>query len=127
MIRTFTQILRSGALGRKSMGTQVARLVREWLYRQTPASLFRASVGNDPSLADVMWLCRYKPRTDEERALGAYIMGKTRDANPELLPDFVKEFEAWKKEQFELAGGEHIPDKDPNWKYWYQPSLEARK
>lgn len=45
MLRNFVQIMRSGAVGRKSLGTAPKRLVREWLDARDPESLFRANVG----------------------------------------------------------------------------------
>jgi 60 kDa SS-A/Ro ribonucleoprotein len=50
MLRNFVQIMRSGAVGRKSLGTAPKRLVREWLDARDPATVFKASVGQDPSL-----------------------------------------------------------------------------
>src|ERR687890_2055419 len=54
MLRNFVQIVRSGAAGRKSLGTAPKRLVREWLEARDSAAVFRASVGQTPSLADVV-------------------------------------------------------------------------
>ncbi len=54
MLRNFVQIVRSGVAGRKSLGTLPKRLVREWFDARADEQLFRASVGNDPSLADVI-------------------------------------------------------------------------
>jgi len=42
----------------------------------------------------------------------------------ELHVHSAEDFAAWKAKQFE-GSGEHIPDKDPNWKYWYAPRQEA--
>src|SRR4030095_11915972 len=38
MLRNFVQIMRSGAVGRKSLGTAPKRLVREWLDARDPVS-----------------------------------------------------------------------------------------
>ncbi len=54
MLRTYVQILRSGVTGRKSLGTAPKRLVRQWLEARDEESLFRGSVGQDPSLADIL-------------------------------------------------------------------------
>src|SRR6185437_13120069 len=54
MLRNFVQIMRSGVTGRKSLGTLPKRLVSQWIEKRDDAALFRASVGNDPSLADVV-------------------------------------------------------------------------
>ncbi len=43
MLRNFVQIIRSGAVGRKSLGTAPKRLVREWLDARDPAALFKAT------------------------------------------------------------------------------------
>src|SRR5574341_334009 len=51
MLRNFVQIMRSGAVGRKSLGSAPKRLVREWLDARDPATLFKANVGQDPSPA----------------------------------------------------------------------------
>jgi len=54
MLRNFVQIMRSGAVGRKSLGSAPKRLVREWLDARDPAALFKANVGRDPSLTDIV-------------------------------------------------------------------------
>src|SRR5215472_4851786 len=54
MLRTFVQIVRSGATGRKSLGTAPKRCVRRWLERREDAAVFAASVGNAPSLTDIV-------------------------------------------------------------------------
>src|ERR1700754_4804514 len=54
MLRNYVQILRSGAVGRKSLGSAPKRLVREWLAAHEEDALFRSSVGQSPSLGDVL-------------------------------------------------------------------------
>lgn len=103
MLRTFVQILRSGAVGRKSLGTAPKRLVRDWLDAHDDAAVFRASVGNDPSLVDVIRMVHPKPRTDSREALYGYLLGKAHDAT--LLPDIAHEFERFK-------AGEAVPVPD---------------
>src|SRR5687767_9386390 len=39
MLRNFVQIIRSGAVGRKSLGTAPKRMVRDWLDARDPAAL----------------------------------------------------------------------------------------
>jgi len=53
MLRNFVQIMRSGVVGRKSLGSAPKRLVREWLDARDPATLFKSNLGQDPSLADI--------------------------------------------------------------------------
>jgi 60 kDa SS-A/Ro ribonucleoprotein len=94
MLRTFVQIVRSGAVGRKSLGSRPKRLVREWLAARDDDQLFKASVGQDPSLTDVVKMVHPKPTTAERRALYGYLLGRAHDAS--LLPTSVKAFEAFK-------------------------------
>jgi 60 kDa SS-A/Ro ribonucleoprotein len=54
MLRNFVQIMRSGAVGRKSLGTRPKRLVQNWLERASIRTLMHAATGNDPSLADIV-------------------------------------------------------------------------
>src|SRR5581483_11213653 len=95
MVRNFVQIIRSGLVGRKSLGTAPKRLVREWLERQTPEALFRASVGQDPSLADIIKMVHPTPKSREREALFGYLIGRPHD--PDLLPQTVQAFEAFKR------------------------------
>jgi 60 kDa SS-A/Ro ribonucleoprotein len=94
MLRTFVQIVRSGTTGRKSLGSAPKRCVRRWLDRRTDAALFAASVGNTPSLADIVKMVHPKPPTPPREALYGYLMG--RAVVPELLPDPVRHFESFK-------------------------------
>ena len=51
---TLFEVLRSGVTGRKSLGTAPKKLAQRWLESRSDEQLFRASVGNDPSLADLI-------------------------------------------------------------------------
>jgi 60 kDa SS-A/Ro ribonucleoprotein len=94
MLRTFVQIVRSGATGRKSLGSAPKRCVRRWLSQRTDAALFAASVGNAPSLVDVVKMVHPKPGSREREALYGYLMG--REVPPDALPPLVRQFEAFK-------------------------------
>ncbi|HEX8501191.1 MAG TPA: TROVE domain-containing protein [Pyrinomonadaceae bacterium] len=94
MLRNFVQIVRSGAAGRKSLGTAPKRLVRQWLDARAPEAVFRASVGRSPSFADVVKMVHPKPRDPEREALYGYLVGREFDAA--ALPRLVREFEAFK-------------------------------
>jgi 60 kDa SS-A/Ro ribonucleoprotein len=94
MLRTFVQIVRSGATGRKSLGSAPKRCVRRWLDQRTDAALFAASVGNAPSLVDVVKMVHPKPSTRAREALYGYLMG--REVALESLPVLVQQFEAFK-------------------------------
>ncbi|HEX8339793.1 MAG TPA: hypothetical protein VF624_02685 [Tepidisphaeraceae bacterium] len=94
MLRNFVQIVRSGVTGRKSLGTLPKRLVQQWLEGRSDDALFRASVGRDPSLADVIKMVHPKPATPARAALYAYLIGREHDAS--LLPALVRQYEAFK-------------------------------
>lgn len=94
MLRTFVQIVRSGATGRKSLGSAPKRCVRRWLERRSDAALFSASIGNAPSLVDIVKMVHPKPATPARQALYGYLMG--RDVARDALPALVQQFEAFK-------------------------------
>lgn len=103
MLRTFVQIVRSGATGRKSLGSLPKRLVREWLSARSEEDLFRASVGRSPSLADVVKMVHPKPATPERAAIYGYLLDRAHDA--QKLPGLVRYFEAYKAA---AAGGAKV-------------------
>src|SRR6185369_1247652 len=88
MLRNFVQIMRSGVVGRKSLGTAPKRLVREWLDARDPATLFKSSVGQAPSLADIVKLVHPKPKDAAREALFGYFIG--RDYAFDAMPDIVR-------------------------------------
>lgn len=94
MLRNFVQVLRSGQVARKSLGTRPKRLVREWLAARTDEQLFKDSVGNAPSLADVVKMVHPKPATPSRQALYGWMLGRAHDAS--ALPPLVRDFEAFK-------------------------------
>lgn len=95
MVRNFVQMIRSGALGRKSLGSGPKRLIKRWFRNRDGYRLFRDSVGNDPSLADVIKLVHPQPETAEKRALYGYLLGREYDSR--ALPEVVQHFEDFKK------------------------------
>jgi 60 kDa SS-A/Ro ribonucleoprotein len=94
MLRNFVQIVRSGVVGRKSLGTLPRRLVREWFASRTDEQVFRASVGQSPSMADVVKMVHPKPETPSRTALYAWLIGKPHDEA--ALPQIVRDFEGFK-------------------------------
>src|SRR5262245_51489565 len=111
MLRNFVQIVRSGAVGRKSLGSAPKRLVREWLDARDPATLFKANVGQDPSLTDIVKMVHPKPKDAAREALFGYFIG--RDYAFDALPEVARELEAYKNELAKQhAGGvrTEVPD-----------------
>ena len=94
MLRNFVQIVRSGVTGRKSLGSLPKRLVQRWFDSRSDEAIFRASVGNDPSLADVIKMVHPKPKSASRAALYGYLIGRAHD--PGLLPVLVCQFENFK-------------------------------
>ncbi|HEY1081126.1 MAG TPA: RNA-binding protein [Prosthecobacter sp.] len=95
MLRNFVQILRSGVTGRKSLGSLPKRLVRKWFEGRSDEAIFRADVGQSPSVADVIKMVHPRPQTPAREALYGYLIGRKHEAS--LLPSLVQEFEAWKQ------------------------------
>src|SRR5262245_17173349 len=60
-LRAFVQMVRSGALGRKSLGSRPKKLVQQWLLTASEKQLLNAAVGNTPTLADVVKMVHPKP------------------------------------------------------------------
>src|SRR5215470_3361216 len=106
MLRNFVQIMRSGAVGRKSLGSAPKRLVREWLDARDPESLFKANVGQDPSLADIVKMVHPKPKDPNREALFGYFIGRAHNAD--ALPAAAREFEAFKQGAVNQRG--EVPD-----------------
>lgn len=94
MLRNFVQIIRSGRVGRKSLGSAPRNLVRSWFGSRTDDQVFRSNVGDKPSLGDVVRLSHPKPDTDSRRALYGYLTGQKHDAAK--LPTLVQSYEALK-------------------------------
>ncbi|HEX8138489.1 MAG TPA: hypothetical protein VF544_13055 [Pyrinomonadaceae bacterium] len=95
MLRNFVQIMRSGATGRKSLGTAPKRLVREWLEARDALTLLNASVGQSPSLADIIKMVHPKPSDAGWAALYGYLIGR-KPSEPGALPEVVRGYEAFK-------------------------------
>lgn len=97
MLRNFVQILRSGAVGRKSLGSRPKKLVQAWLNTASEAQLLAAAVGQSPSLADVVRMVHPKPAEAWREAFFAWLIGKPHD--PRQLPPQTRAFEAYKRDR----------------------------
>jgi 60 kDa SS-A/Ro ribonucleoprotein len=97
MVRNFVQILRSGAVGRKSLGSVPKKLVQDWLEARSDEQLLRASVGQSPSLGDIVKMVHPHPTNANRSAFYGWLLGREHDAS--ALPDCVKSFEAFKQGQ----------------------------
>ena len=106
MLRNFVQVVRSGVAGRKSLGNGPKTQVARWLQNATVHQLLGASVGNDPSLADVINLSRPKGRDAAQAALFGHMLGKKVDLA--LLPQEVLALDAFRKD----PSGKPVPNVD---------------
>ena len=102
MLRNVVQILRSGRVGRKSLGSRPKRLVRQWLDNASDAAIVQAAIGNQPSLADVIRMVHPKPVDPQREALYAWVIGKPY--REDVLPAIVRDYEAFKRDP-----GEALP------------------
>ena len=93
MLRNFVQIIRSGVVGRRSLGSAPKKKVLEWLAKRDGEQLLKDSIGNSPSLADVVKMVHPKPANAERDAMYAYLIG--RDYSDAQLPALVKQYEAF--------------------------------
>lgn len=103
MLRNFVQVLRSGVVGRKSLGSAPKTLVKKYLAGLSDAQLFMADVGNNPSLQDIIKMVHPKANSAERNALYGYLLGK--DHNEGALLPMARAFEAFKKDMTQ-----EIPD-----------------
>jgi 60 kDa SS-A/Ro ribonucleoprotein len=97
MLRTFVQILRSGVVGRKSLGSAPKVVVQEWLNSAADRKLIDASVGSDPSLQDIVRMVHPKPADAKREAFYGWLLGKPYLF--ERLPQALQEFELYKADR----------------------------
>lgn len=97
MLRNVVQILRSGAVGRTSLGSRPKKLVQEWLNSASEAQLLAAAVGAAPSLADVVKMVHPKPAQAWRAAFFAWLIGRPYAARD--LPPLTAAFEAYKADR----------------------------
>lgn len=108
MLRNFVQIVRSGAMGRKSLGSAPKKLVQNWLLNASEKQLLNASVGNQPSLADVVKMVHPKPAEAWRAAWFAWLIGKPFDEA--ALPPITQAFERFKRDAAKGVVSAELPD-----------------
>lgn len=103
-LRTFVQLLRSGQILRsdgkpnKSVASAaIKKTIQQWFYRAKWHTLINGSVGNDPSLADVLRIVHPKPRSEAQDALFSWIRGDKEGVDKTAnYPDQLKELMAFR-------------------------------
>lgn len=76
VLRTLFQMIRSGQFGKKSLSSSLQRAFQRWLNTASPEKLLSASIGDDPSLRDILRLARPKPPDNSRRALFGWLTDK---------------------------------------------------
>ena len=94
ILRTVFQMVRSGQFGRKGLSSSLKRAFQRWLNEASVPKLLSASIGNDPSLRDILRMARPKPKDNTRRALFGWLTGKDveiwRPATGKDLPSEVQ-------------------------------------
>jgi 60 kDa SS-A/Ro ribonucleoprotein len=96
MLRSYVQILRSGQVGRTSLGSRPKRLVQRWLEQASMRDLMAAATGTAPSLADIVKMVHPKPADAARKAFYGWLIGRPYDVA--ALPTEIAAFEAWKRD-----------------------------
>lgn len=110
MIRNIVQIFRSGKInGRKSIPKAARRQVSKWLIERNYNRLLDESVGETPSIADLIKMVHPKAKNATQEAFFGYLIGNDK-LDWSKLPQFVQDFELFKavkldgKVEFKLNG-----------------------
>ncbi len=101
VLRTMFQMIRSGQFGRTSLSSSLQRAFQRWLNEASVGKLLSASIGNDPSLRDVLRMARPTPKDNERRALFGWLtdkeIAKWAPASEADLPPRVQALIAYRK------------------------------
>lgn len=79
VLRTAFQMIRSGVFGRKGLSASLQRAFQAWFKDAKPAQLLSASIGNDPSLRDILRLARPTPLDNAQRAMFGWLTNKPEE------------------------------------------------
>ncbi len=101
VLRTTFQMVRSGQFGRNGLSSSLQRAFQRWLNEASVGKLLSASIGNDPSLRDVVRMARPTPTDNARRALFGWLtdkeVSKWAPATETDLPDDVQALIAYRK------------------------------
>ena len=120
VLRTVFQMIRSGQFknkagkGRVGLSSSVQRAFQRWLNTASVGKLLSASIGNDPSLRDILRMARPTPKDNARRAMFGWLTDKSIDkwapATEADLPVEVQSLIAYRSSESEeaqalIAGG----------------------
>jgi 60 kDa SS-A/Ro ribonucleoprotein len=113
ILRTVFQMIRSGQFKNKSgkarvgLSSSVQRAFQRWLNTASVGKLLSASIGNDPSLRDILRMARPTPQDNARRALYGWLTDKSIDkwspATEADLPAEVQALTAYRTAETEEA------------------------
>ena len=120
VLRTVFQMIRSGQFknkagyGRVGLSSSVQRAFQRWLNTASVGKLLSASIGNDPSLRDILRMARPTPKDNTRRATFGWLTDKSIDkwapSTEADLPVEVQSLIAYRNSESEeaqalIAGG----------------------
>jgi 60 kDa SS-A/Ro ribonucleoprotein len=120
VLRTVFQMIRSGQFknksgkGRVGLSSSVQRAFQRWLNTASVGKLLSASIGNDPSLRDILRMARPTPKDNARRAMFGWLTDKAAEkwapATEADLPAEVQSLIAYRNSESEeaqalIAGG----------------------
>jgi len=119
VLRTVFQMVRSGQFGRKSLASSMQRAFQRWLNEASVSKLLSASIGNDPSLRDVLRLARPTPKDNQRRALFGWLtdkeVSKWAPAAEADLPIEVQKLITYRQAEGEDAQAQLVADLPARW------------
>jgi 60 kDa SS-A/Ro ribonucleoprotein len=120
VLRTVFQMIRSGQFknkagkGRVGLSSSLQRAFQRWLNTASVGKLLSTSIGNDPSLRDILRMARPTPKDNARRAMFGWLTDKSVDkwapATEADLPVEVQSLIAYRNSESEeaqalIAGG----------------------
>lgn len=113
VLRTVFQMIRSGQFknkagkGRIGLSSSVQRAFQRWLNTASVGKLLSASIGNDPSLRDILRMARPTPKDNARRAFFGWLTDKDVEkwapATEADLPAEVQSLIAYRNSESEAA------------------------
>ena len=102
--------VRSGVLGRKSLGARLSKEIEYWLNQLSPLSFIQASISKDGiTLKDVISLAHPRPNSLERQTMLAWAMGRVAPQDEVHLPSEFATLKAWQQGQIPTGEAErHI-------------------
>ncbi|MEM1227748.1 MAG: TROVE domain-containing protein [Planctomycetota bacterium] len=126
VLRTVFQMVRSGQFGRgnvrrRGLSSSLQRAFQRWLNEASMGKLLSSSIGNDPSLRDVLRMARPTPKDDARRALFGWLTDKEVDkwapATEADLPAEVQSLKAFRAAETEEAQALIAGDLQVRWDF----------